>query len=135
MHNTDIVEIIRKRVSNAELSHYLTALKVKFQHQPLNYKEVIQDIASQVPYIGVENLRKASEVSVQGTELGGAPYQGIYDSNMLLFYGTYLEKKWFSDLVKPHWEYIRRDRDASNCNSDIATNRHRGRPDRRKKEA
>ena len=32
MHNSDIVDIIWQRVSNAELSHYLTALKVQFQH-------------------------------------------------------------------------------------------------------
>ena len=37
MHNADIVEIIWKRVSNAELSQYLTALKVQFQNQPQNY--------------------------------------------------------------------------------------------------
>ena len=106
MHNADIVEIIWQRVSNAELIQYLTALKVQFYHQPRNYREVIQDISSQVPSIGVDTFRKASGVSVQGTESGGAPYQGVYDSNGLLFHGTYPEKKWFSDSVKPHWEDI-----------------------------
>ena len=38
MHNTDIVEIIWQRVSNDELSQYLTPLKVQFQHQPHNYR-------------------------------------------------------------------------------------------------
>ena len=38
--------------------------------------------------IGFDTLQKAYEVSVQETELGGAPYQGVYDSNGLLFYGT-----------------------------------------------
>ena len=56
MHNADIVEIIWQRVSNAELSQYLTALKVQFQHQPRNYREVLQDIASQVPSIGVDTF-------------------------------------------------------------------------------
>ena len=92
MHNAEIVEIIWKRVSNVELRHYLTALKVQFQHQPCNNREVLQDIASQVPSIEVDTFRKASEVSVQGTESGGAPYQGVYDSNRLLFHGTYPEK-------------------------------------------
>ena len=64
MHNADIVEIIWQRVSNAELSQYRTALKLQFQHQPLNYREVLQYIASQVPSIGVDTFRKASEVSV-----------------------------------------------------------------------
>ena len=46
MHNNDIVESIWQRVSNSELSQYITALKVQFQHQPRNYGEVLQDIAS-----------------------------------------------------------------------------------------
>ena len=114
MHNADVVEIIRKRVRNAKLSQYITALKVQFQHQPRNYREVLQDIVSQVPSIGVNKFRKASEVSVQGTDSVGAPDQGVYDSNMLLFHGTYPETKWFSDLVKPHWEDICRARDTAN---------------------
>ena len=67
MHNADIVDIIWKSVSNAELIQYLTSFKVQFQRQPRNYREVLQDIASQVPFIGVDTLRKASEVSFQGT--------------------------------------------------------------------
>ena len=92
MHNAGIFEIIWQRVSNAELSQYLAALEVKFQHQPHNYREVLQDIASKVPSIGIDTLWKASEVSVQGTETGGSPDQGVYDSNGVLFHGTYLEK-------------------------------------------
>ena len=45
MHNSDIVEIIWQRFSNAELSRYLTDLKVQFHHLPQNYREVLQDIA------------------------------------------------------------------------------------------
>ena len=63
MHNADIVEIIWQRVSNAELSQYLTALKVQFQHQPRNYREVLQDIASKVLSIGntfLSNNRNSS---------------------------------------------------------------------------
>ena len=60
MHNADIVEIIWQRVSNAELSQYLTDLKVQFQHQPRNYREVLQDIANRVPSIGIGTFLKAS---------------------------------------------------------------------------
>ena len=84
-----------------------------------------------MPSIGVDTLKKSSEVSVQVTQLVGAPNQGAYDSNRLLFHSTYPEKKWFSDLVKPHWKDIRRSRDAANCNSNSSTTQHRGRPDRR----
>ena len=93
--------------------------------------EVLQDIVSQVPPIGVDTFLKTSEASVQGTESVGAPDQGVYDSNRLIFYGTYPEKKWFSDLLKPHWEDIRRALDAANCNSDSSTTRHKGRPNRK----
>ena len=65
---------------------------VQFQHQPCNYREVLQDIASQVPSIGVDTFVKAFEVSVQVTESGGVLDQGVYDSNGLLFHGTYPEK-------------------------------------------
>ena len=77
MHNTDIIEIIWQGVSNAELSQYINALKVQFQNQPRNYREVLQDIASQVLSIGVDTFRKSSEVSVQGKESGGTPDQGV----------------------------------------------------------
>ena len=131
MHNADIVEIFWKRVSNAELSQYLTALTVQVQHQPRSYRWVLQDIASQVPSIGVDTFQKASEVPFQGIKSGGAPDQGVYDSNRLIFHGTYPEKKWFSDSVKPHWGDIRRYRDVDNCNSNSSTTRHRGRPDQK----
>ena len=81
--------------------------------------------------IGFDTFRKASEVTVQGTESGGSPDQGVYDSNGLLFHGTYPEKKWFSDSVKSHLEDTHRARDASNLNSDSSTARHKGRPDRK----
>ena len=42
--------------------------------------------------IGVDTLQKASEVSVQGTESGGSPDQGVYDINRLLFHDKYPEK-------------------------------------------
>ena len=42
--------------------------------------------------IGVDTFRNASEVSVQGTESGGSPDQGVYDSNVLIFHGTYPKK-------------------------------------------
>ena len=130
MHNTAVVEIIWQRVRNTELIQYLTVLKVQFQHQPRNYREVLQDIAIQVPSIFVNTFRKESEVSVQGTDLGGAPAQGIYESNGLLFHGTYPETKWFSDSVKPHWEDIRRACDAANSNSGSYNTQYRGLPDR-----
>ena len=42
MHRYEIVEIIWQRVRNAELIQYLTTLRVQFQHQLRNYREVLQ---------------------------------------------------------------------------------------------
>ena len=84
--------IIWQRVSNAELSQYLTSLKVQFQHQTHIFREEAQYITSQVPSIGVDTFRKASAVSVQVTKSVGAPDQGVYESNGLLFHGTCPEK-------------------------------------------
>ena len=85
-----------------------------------------------MPSIGVDTFRKASEVSVQGTKSGGAPDQGVYDSNGFLFHRTYPDKKWFSDSVKPHWVDIRRARDSANCSRESSMTRPRGRPDEKK---
>ena len=46
MHNSEIVDISLQRVISAELSQYLTASKVQFQHQPHKYREVLQEILS-----------------------------------------------------------------------------------------
>ena len=68
MHNVDVVEIKWQRFRNAELSQFLTAPKVRFQKQPHNYREVLQDIASQVPSIRVDTFRKASAMLVPGID-------------------------------------------------------------------
>ena len=60
MYNDDVVEIIWQRVRNFELRQYLTVLKIDFQHQPRNYREILQHIASQVPSIGINTFRNSS---------------------------------------------------------------------------
>ena len=64
MNNSYIVEIFWQMVRNAELSQYLNALKVRFQHQPRNYMEVLQDIAIQLPSMFFDTSQKTYEVSV-----------------------------------------------------------------------
>ena len=55
-----------------------------------------------MPSIGIDILQKESELSVQGTESGGDPDQGVYDSNGLLFHGKYYEKKWLGPMAIKH---------------------------------
>ena len=63
-HNADVIDLIWKEIMNPELSQYVTAPKVKFQQQPQDYQEILQDIASQVPSLHVPNFRKSSEVGI-----------------------------------------------------------------------
>ena len=63
LHNSDIIKLIWKKTMNPELSQYLTALKVQFQHFPRPYQEIIQEIASQVPLLANNNFCQTSEIS------------------------------------------------------------------------
>ena len=83
-----------------------------------------------MPPIDVDTFGKAFEVSVQGTDSVGAPDQGVYDRNGLLFHGTYHDTKWFSDSVKNHWEDIQIACDEANCNVGSSKTRYKGRPNR-----
>ena len=62
LHNTDVVDMIWKKITNPELNQYVVALKVQFQSEPRNYQEFPQDIASQIPMFPISTFRKASEV-------------------------------------------------------------------------
>ena len=48
LHNADIVDMIWKKVLNAELIQYVIAIKVQYQRIPRNYQLVLQDIAGQI---------------------------------------------------------------------------------------
>ena len=63
LHNADIFTLICKNMMNPELSQYVTALKVQFQHFPRPYQQVIQDIASQVTLLATTIFWQTSEIS------------------------------------------------------------------------
>ena len=56
LQNSDIIELIWKKMMNPELSQYVTALKVQFQHFPRPYQQLLQDIASEVPLLATPNF-------------------------------------------------------------------------------
>ena len=96
---------------NPELSQYITALKVKFQRQPRDYQEILQDIASQVPSLYAPNFRKASEVVTQDhSQAKWCPDKGSYDNHGKLYIGKYPFHKCIDESVKPHSDEIRSDR-------------------------
>ena len=105
MHNADVVDIIWKKMTNPDLSQYVTALKVQSQRKPREYKDILQDIASQVPNLRVDTFRKALEVGrhESATNNSGCPPTGTHDDKGRLYTGTYPYKKWQSESVRPHW--------------------------------
>jgi hypothetical protein len=76
MHNEDVVDLVWKKMTNPELSQYVTALKVQFQREPRNYQAILQDIASQVPNVRIDNFRKTSEVTTQEGGTKNCPESG-----------------------------------------------------------
>ena len=109
LHNADIVELIWKKMTNPELSQYVTALKVQFQRMPRPYQQVLQDIASQIPLLATTSFCQTSEVSTMNESGKGenCPDSGAHDTEGKLFIGKYPFKKWIDESVKPHWAEIR----------------------------
>ena len=109
MHNGDVVHLIWKKMTNPDLSQYVTALKVQFQREPRDYKDVFQEIASQVPTLRVDTFRKTSEVRRQesANSNSGCPTVGAHDKHGKLYTGTYPYNKWQSESVRPNWKEIR----------------------------
>ena len=63
LRNADIVDLIWKKTMNPELSQYITAFKLQFQHLPRPYQKVIQDISIQVPLLATTNFFQTSKIS------------------------------------------------------------------------
>ena len=114
MHNADVVDLIWKKITNPHLSQYVTELKVQFQREPREYKDILQDIASQVPNLRVDTFRKFSEVGRHGNdENSRCPSTSAHDANRKLYTGTYPYKKWQIESVRPHWQQIRDAREGN----------------------
>ena len=51
MHNGDIDDFLRTKMGNPELSPYMVSIKVRYQAVRRGYKEILQDIATQIPLL------------------------------------------------------------------------------------
>ena len=105
LHNSDVVEMICKNVTNPELNQYVVALKVQLKRELRNYQEVLQDIASQIPTLPINTFRKASEVGRIVDENSGfdkCPNSGTYGADGKLYIGKYLYQKWKDNSIRPH---------------------------------
>ena len=109
-HDGDIVDRLWNKILNSELNPFVEALKVQYNQNPRTYREILQDIATQVPNLRKTNFRRnISEVkSVDGfTREGQCPTEGVFTSEGKFFIGTYPGSRWFDEDVKPHHGKIR----------------------------
>jgi hypothetical protein len=110
-HDGDVIDWIWRHVQSGEMSQHLSALKVGQSIHARTSREILQDIAKEVP-----NLTKGSsfEPRISGVEHtsgftfeGGAPDSGVKTTDGKLYCGTYSPSRWFSDSIKPYHEQIK----------------------------
>ena len=115
MHNDDIVDLIWPKILNNEIKEFVVALKVNQARNPRGYKEILQDIATEVPKLSPTSnfSRTTAEINTSSdskyTRDGPCPPSGVM-TNGKVFIGNYHGKKWFDDSVKPYHEEIRKAR-------------------------
>ena len=57
MHNGDIVDLLWTKMGNPELAPYVVSMKVHYQDIRSGYKEILQDIATQIPLLAPTTFR------------------------------------------------------------------------------
>ena len=94
MHNDDIVDIIWPKILNNEIKEFVVALKVDQARKPRTYKEILQDIATEVPKLSPNSnfRRAAAEVAMSQnskyTRDGPCPPTGVM-ANGKMYIGNY----------------------------------------------
>ena len=109
-HDGDIVDLIWKRVQNPQLIAFLEALKIQYSMNPKSYKDILLEIATQIPNLKKVSFRRnVSEVATGNggaTREGACPKEGVFTVDGRLFIGTYPGNRWFDDDVKAYHDQI-----------------------------
>jgi hypothetical protein len=132
-HDGDVIDWIWRHVQSAELSQHMSALKVGQSAHFRTSKQILQEIAKEVP-----NLSKASNFEPRISEIqqgsdepsgftfdGDTPRSGVHNSDGKLYCGTYSPSRWFSDDVKPFHDQIREHRDKQGPKNTKSRNANR----------
>jgi hypothetical protein len=124
-HDGDVIDWIWRHVQCPELSQHLSALKVGQSIHARTSKQILQEIAKEVPNLSkssnfeprISEIQQGSSESGGFTFDGSTPSSGAHTSDGKLYCGTYSPSRWFSDDVKPFHEQIRGHRDKHGRNS------------------
>jgi hypothetical protein len=132
-HDGDVIDWIWRHVQSGELSQHVSALKVGQSIHLRTSKQILQEIAKEVP-----NLSKASNFEPHISEIqqgssgsggftfdGSTPSSGAHASDGELHCGTCSPSRWFRDDVKPFREQIREHRDQHGNRSSNSRNANR----------
>ena len=109
-HDGDVINWIWGHIQNTELSQHLSALKVAQSFAVKTSRQILQEIAKEIPNIakGSNFQPRISEVQQTGdfTFDGDTPSKGAHTPDGKLFCGTYSWKSWWGDDVKPFRDQI-----------------------------
>ena len=132
-HDGDVIDWIWRHIQCGELSQHLSALKVGQSIYVRTSKQILQEIAKEVPNLSkasnfeprISEIQQGSSESSGFTFDGSTPSSGAHTSDGKLYCGTYSPSRWFSDDVKPFHEQIREHRDKQGRNSTKSKNANR----------
>jgi hypothetical protein len=99
-HDGDVIDWIWSHVQSTELSQLISALKVGQGIHPKTSRQILQEIAKEIPNIskGSNFQPRISETSQTGfTFEGEAPATGAHTADGKLYCGSYSPTRWFSD--------------------------------------
>ena len=110
-HDGDIVDKIWRKILNSELSAYIEAFKVQHNQNPMSFRDILLDVATQIANLKKVTFRRNVSDMSSGksgyTRDGECPMDGVYTADGKLFIGTYPGARWFDEDVKPYHDKIR----------------------------
>ena len=110
-HNGNVVDKLWEKIQNPDLQTYIAALKVSYQREQRSYKELLQDIASQIPTLTQkppfrQNVSAVTSNRNKYTDEGNSPENGVYLTDGRIYVGGYTKEQWKSPSVQPFHEEI-----------------------------